>query len=159
MTDALTVLYLALKILLLIQTHPELPQDFKDAASAQATAALVQAHQAQQEALPATIGSASSPVQIPLMPAKQTISVDKVSVTDGVYLLKVSVHDIDGSTIQNAPISMGGMKKIANAGGYFDGTMQQPWYTNFEYAPASKGQQTVTFISGSVKNDYSLTVE
>lgn len=122
MAQALTLLMLAIQLLTVVASTPNLPQSFRDNAvkianiaiveattelSTQATSTQLISPDIIQAIVPIVIPqNIGSPSQVIISMDKSQVSVEQTISSNGVFLFKTRVLDANGDTINGAPISL-----------------------------------------------------
>ena len=173
MTSAYTLLVLALQLLTLVTTTPNISPALRDQAVSVAHAAIAAAN---TPTAPVFSGTQSTPSVVPV-PVSATISVSmqpsisaeivhiapadvQNSVPHGIYVIRARVLDADGNTTPGVPITMtaDGVSKQKTID-----TRATPessdYYTSFEYIPESAGAKTIDFASGNTSFSLSVNVQ
>lgn len=169
MTAAYTLLVLALQLLTLVSTTPNVSPELRARAISVANTAIFAAN---AEMAPVTTVQSTHVMQAPVlgatmstpMPSDQskisaevikTLAPDPVNgLPYGMIIIRVRVFDSEGKTVNGAQVTMDGI--VTRNIDTRETPESTDYYTSFSYMPKNAGDATVVFTSGSLSTSLSV---
>lgn len=175
MTAAYTLLVLALQLLTLVSTTPNVTPELRAQAVSVANTAIAAANA--EIAQPKQVAQSTYVTPAPVLGAtmsapmadesRVTAEVVQVSPADpvngvphGTYFIRVRVYDANGTTVSGASVAMSAPGE--NRAKTID-TRETPessdYFTTFAYTPQSAGDVSITFTSGSLSTSLPISIK